>query len=171
MSKKTVMITLSLALLCALSIQPAAAQNKIGYVDTQKIMSEYQPALDAQQKIEEAQQKYQDELTRMRDDFMEKQQRMEQQSLLLSEEKKQAQAQELQTLYNNIQQYAVQQEQQELPQLQSELMQPVIDSINEAIQAVGKDEGYDYILEAGNLLYANEAHDITDTVLERLKAE
>ncbi len=158
-------------LLFSLGMQPALAQMKIGYVDTQKIMTEYQPALDAQKKIEDAQKAYQDRLAEMRNDFLAKQKKMEQQSLLLSDQKKQEQAQELQDLYQNIQKYAMEQEQQELPKLQSELMQPVIDAINNAIQAVGKAEGYDYILEAVNLLYANETHDITEKVMAELKKE
>jgi len=149
------------------AVLPAAAQMKIGYVDTQLIMSEYQPALDAQKQLETAQQAAADESQKMQEDLMARNQKLQQQSLLLSDEKKKSQEAELQQLYQQWQQFGAQKE-KELAKLQNDLMKPIIESINEAIQAVGKEEGYDYVLEAVNLLYAAEKHELTKIVQKKL---
>ena len=46
----------------------------------------------------------------------------------------------------------------------------IVRSIDEAIQIVGGEQGYDFIFDAmtGALLYALEAHNLTDAVLEEL---
>ncbi|MBN2417095.1 OmpH family outer membrane protein [bacterium] len=166
MKKRSVMIIVS-AVLIAAAVMPVSAQLKIGYVDTQLIMSQYKPALDAQKKLETAQKSAADESQRMQEDIISKQKRLEQQSLLLSDEKKREQSQELQVLYQQWQEFGMRKE-QELSDLQNELMKPIIESINEAIQAVGKEEGCDYVLEAVNLLYANEKHELTKQVQTKL---
>ena len=53
---------------------------------------------------------------------------------------------------------------------QEELISPIINDINEILNRIGKDEEYDYILDAeqGGVLYANEEHDISDYILEEL---
>lgn len=53
--------------------------------------------------------------------------------------------------------------------LQVELMQPVYDNLNAEIQRFGKAKGYDLIfgtVSGGNILYAEEASDVTDVFLE-----
>lgn len=166
MLKKSVVILILGAAMMTAAV-PASAQMKIGYVDTQLIMSEYQPALDAQKQLETAQQTAMDESKRRQEELVSKNKKFQQQSLLLSDEKKQATEGELQALYQQLQQFGAQKE-QDLANLQNELMKPIIESINEAIQVVGKEEGYDYILEAVNLLYADEKHELTKKIQEKL---
>lgn len=164
--KRTVMVIASMVLIMA-AVLPVSAQLKIGYVDTQLIMSQYKPAIDAQKQLETAQKAAADESQKMQEDLVAKQKRLEQQSLLLSEEKKQEQTQELQVLYQQWQEHGMRKE-KELNNLQTELMKPIIENINNAIQAVGKEEGCDYVLEAVNLLYADEKHELTKKVQEKL---
>ena len=58
----------------------------------------------------------------------------------------------------------------EIYRKQNQLLKPVLSSIDEAIQIVGGEQGYDFIFDAmtGALLYALEAHNLTDAVLEEL---
>jgi outer membrane protein len=52
-------------------------------------------------------------------------------------------------------------------------MKPVQDRVFKAIQDVAKEEGYDYVLDKGGeilMMYANEKHDLTPKVLEKLHA-
>ena len=69
------------------------AQAKIGYVDSQKILSTFAAALDAQKKLEEENATWDQELKKMNEDFKALQVQLEQQSLLLSEAKKKEKAQ------------------------------------------------------------------------------
>lgn len=151
----------------------ASAQLKLAYVNSQAVLAQYQPAIDAQKQLEQEAAKWNQELQAMSQEIQDMQQRLEQQSLMLSEAKKQELEQELQTKYMEAQQYQNDKwgDQGELAKRRAELLQPVIDKINTVIQQVGDNGSYDFIFDtvAGNLLYAQEKHDVTDIVLQELK--
>ncbi|MEE2858859.1 MAG: OmpH family outer membrane protein, partial [Candidatus Neomarinimicrobiota bacterium] len=58
----------------------------------------------------------------------------------------------------------------EIYRLQVEKMKPITNKINAAINIVGKEQGYDIILDAlsGAIVYALPQHDLTESVLEEL---
>jgi outer membrane protein len=52
-------------------------------------------------------------------------------------------------------------------------MKPVQDKIFKAIQDLAKEEDYDYVLDKSGdilLMYTNDKYDLTDKVLEKIKA-
>lgn len=151
------------------------AQAKIGYVDSQKILSTFAAALDAQKKLEEENATWDQELKKMNEDFKALQVQLEQQSLLLSEAKKKEKAQELQAAALKIQQFQTRKwgEGGEFFKRRGELMQPIIDRINQVIHRIGEEEDYDFIFDtvAGNIIHAKEKYDITEAVLEELEKE
>ena len=53
---------------------------------------------------------------------------------------------------------------------QNQLHKPVLAKIDDAIQKVGSERGYDFILDAmsGALLYALDSHNLTEDVLDEL---
>ena len=59
----------------------------------------------------------------------------------------------------------------EIYKLQNQLLAPVLSKIDAAIQKIGKERGYDYIMDAvsGALVYAIESHDLTDEVIDELR--
>lgn len=149
------------------------AQMKMGYINSQEILSKHKEAVDAQKKLETENEKWGRELQQMQEEFQTLQEQLDQQSLLLSQEKKTEKAQELQNLAIRIQQYQNEKwgEQGEFFKRREELLQPVFDKINEAIQKVGNDEGYDFIFDsvAGNILFAQDKYDLTQKVLDELE--
>ena len=58
----------------------------------------------------------------------------------------------------------------EIYRKQNQLLKPVLGKIDAAIQQVGSDRGYDYILDAmsGALLYALDSHNLTEAVMDEL---
>ena len=100
------------------------------------------------------------------------QQQLDQQSLLLSEEKKKEKQDEIQQLYMDSQRFQNEKfgQQGALYQKRNELLQPVFDQINEKIQTVAAADGYDFIFDtvAGNILYAKEEYELTKKILEEL---
>ena len=58
----------------------------------------------------------------------------------------------------------------EIYRLQAEKMKPITNRINAAINIVGKEQGYDIILDAlsGAIVYALPQHDLTESVIEEL---
>lgn len=162
-----------LLLLCLILTGSANAQLKIGYVNSQAVLAQYQPAVDAQKKLEGEAAKWAQELSLMEDEIRSIQERIEQQSLMLSDAKKEELQQEIQTKMMEYQQFQNEKwgDQGEFAKRRAELLQPIIDKINDVIQNVGDAGGYDYIFDtvAGNLLYAQEKYDITETILAELK--
>ncbi len=164
---------LSLMILGLFVGSQAQAQMKIGYIDSQKILTQYQAAVEAQEKLEAESAQWGQELQKKNEQFRDLQQQLDQQSLLLSEAKKQEKAQELQNLALEIQQFQNEKwgETGEFFRRREELLKPVFDDINTVIHQMGEDDGYDFIFDsvAGNLLHAKEKYDLTDEVLAELE--
>ena len=61
----------------------------------------------------------------------------------------------------------------EIYRIQNQLLQPILSKIDAAIQKIGKEKGYDYIMDAvsGALVYALPPHDLTDQVIEELRKD
>jgi outer membrane protein len=58
--------------------------------------------------------------------------------------------------------------QQQLLKKREELVQPILDEVNTAIQAVAKENGYQFIFDEQVLLYKDPAMDITKLVKTKL---
>ncbi len=87
-----------------------------------------------------------------------------------SEEEKQKQQTLLQKQEQNIRQYAKAIEQR-MQEEDEKITQAVLNQINSFIEEYGKEKGYTLILGttvSGNILYGNEAEDITDDLLKAL---
>lgn len=171
-NKQKMFLVSTVLLLAVLFSGSVFAQLKIGYIDSQIILNKLPSAVEAQKKLEEQSNAWAEELQKMGDKIRSLQQQLEQQSLLLSEEKKQEKQDEIQQLYLDSQRFQDQKfgQQGELYQKRNELLQPIFDQINEKIQAVAEESGYDYIFDAvaGNILYAKEEYNLTKILLDEL---
>ena len=151
------------------------SQSKIGYVDSQRILSTFVDAIDAQKKLDAENSQWEQELRKMSDALTRLNDELEQKSLLLSEEKKKEKEQEIQAEAQKIQQFQNQKwgDNGEYFKRRSELYQPVIEKINRVIHRIGEEEEYDFIFDtvAGNILHGNEKYDLTDLVLSELEKE
>ena len=172
--KKSVMwvgAALTVALLFAAN--PVAAQLKIGYVDSQKLSESYKESQVAQKQLAEINKGWEEEARNMQRELQTKQDELESQALLLSDEKRKEKEADLQNLYLRFQQF--QQEkwgpQGDAYKKQAELMKPVIDKINVAIKKIGTDEKFDYIFDVvgGNIVHVGASQpDLTEKVLTEL---
>lgn len=156
-------------------VNSAMAQEKIAFVDSQKILQKYAAAADAQRKLDAENAEWDKELQELNENYKRLEKELENQSLLLSEAKKTEKTQELNAAAKEIQDFQNQKwgERGDYFKRRSEIMQPVIDQINQAIQRVAEEEEYDYVLDtvAGNILYAKDKFDLTDLVIEELEKE
>lgn len=167
-SIKTILATLSLLLF---AVSPVLAQ-KIGYVHSQKVLSEYQEYIDVQKKLAGIQQQYEQEYNRLAAAYEQLLKDIETQTLLLSPEKKAQKQKEVQNKALEIEKYKYEKlgPQGEFYKKQAELGQPVLDKVNAVIKSIGEAEGYDYILDGatGSILFAKPEHDISQLVLDEL---
>lgn len=173
--RNILLLTLIIAFFVVIqSVSPIYAQNKIGYINSQKLISEYQEAVDIKKRVDEISSQWEKELGQMIDEAKELQEQLEAQSLLLSEETKKQRMQDLQQKAQKIDQFKLQKwgpQGGEVYKKEQELMAPVLEKINTAIKKVGDQEGYDYVFNIEVFVYINpkyEGNDLTDTVLEEL---
>ena len=168
MAKRSIFFRLVFIItLCMVGIDYVSAQLKFGYVDIQKVLVTDQESIDAQNKLEDERQAAIQELQKMEEEFTSGQETLNQQSLLLSEEKRRQKTQELQDMYLKIQEYQ-QNKDQELTNRQTELMKPIYDKINAAIRKIRDQGGYDFIFDTMYLLDAKEQYDLTEELLKEL---
>ncbi len=168
------MVWIGAALLAAVLVaNPVSAQIKIGYVDSQKLTESYKEAQDAQKQLAEINKGWEEEARNMQRELQTKQDELESQALLLSDEKRKEKETDLQNLYLRFQQF--QQEkwgpQGDAYKKQAELMKPIIDKMNAAIRKIGTDEKFDYIFDVvgGNIVHVGASQpDLTQKVLEEL---
>ena len=144
-----------------------SAQMKLGYIDIQRVLVTDQESIDAQEKWDAEYQAVIQELQRMEEELTVDLEALNQQSLLLSEEKRQERQQELNDRYLEMQQFQ-QDKDQELADRQTELMQPIYDKINAAIRVIRDRGDYDFIFDTAYLLDAKDVYDLTDELLEEL---
>ncbi len=148
-------------------------QLKIGYIDSNRIMQEYEEVRDAQAKLEKETRRMQVEYSTYVERLDSLNREFERQRLLLSNEKIREKEQEIQSLYQSTQ--AFQQSkfgpEGELYRYQAQLMAPVLDKVDTAVKRIGAERSFDYIIDAagGALVYALPAHDLTDDVIAELR--
>ena len=168
------LITTTVALSLWGGVFAAAADLKVGYIRPQYIFSKYEPYKEAQKQIDAYRKTELDKLQKMSDDFQKKVKDMETKSLLMTEEilkvkreEMQKQREQIDSSYNELYKTGG-----KLEVKQRELLNPIIDRINGTLMLIGKNENYDFILDAeGPVLYANPKFDISDYVLKELEKE
>jgi outer membrane protein len=172
-SRFTITVTITIiCLVLVLSGSDGFAQLKIRYVNSQRILSEYPEAQEIQKKLDEIRADYEKEYNDMLQRYETLVKDIENQSLLLSPEKKAEKEKEAQELGMEIEQYRYNKlgPQGELYKKNMEMTQPLYDKIDQIIQKIGETEDYDYILDVvqGVVLFAKPQYDITNRVIEEL---
>lgn len=167
---KTIKTTI-LALIIVMIAVPVMAQ-KYAYVQSQRILAEYQEYVDVQNKLDEIRNGYDQEYQLMVKDYNNMIEEIDSQSLLLSPEKKQEKMKQAQEKMVAIERFKYEKlgPEGELYRKSLEFSKPIIEKINKLIGEIGQDEGYDFIFDAssGALVHALPKYDITEMVIEKL---
>ncbi|MBN2423576.1 MAG: OmpH family outer membrane protein [Calditrichaceae bacterium] len=166
--KKSVMFSMVIVFLFSI---PLFAQ-KFAFVQSQRILAEYQEFVDVQNKINEIKNSYEAEYQKMVEEYNKMLDEIDSQSLLLSPEKKQEKLNEAQQKAVAIEQFKYQKlgPEGELYKKNLEFSQPIIKKINDLIAKIGEEEGYDFIFDAssGALVHALPKYDLTEKIIESL---
>ena len=149
------------------------AEMKLGYIDSNRIMSEFENVRDIQVELEKEQRKLEAEYNGMITQLDSLKQVFEKQRLLMSENRRKEKENELINIERNIQEFQMKKfgPEGEIFRKQSQLLAPILEEVDAAIKIVAAQRGYDYVFDAvsGAIVYALEAHDLTDQVLKELK--
>jgi len=151
----------------------AQAQIKVGYVNSDRILGEYDEAKEAQSKLDIEAKKLEDEYRGMLAKLDSLRKDYDRQKMMMSETRRKTKETEIGQLEESIQKYQVEKlgPEGEIYKKQAELVSPILEKVKKVIEKVGKDNKYDYIFDTvqGNILYAEPAHDLTDKVIYELK--
>ncbi len=149
------------------------AQSKIGYIDSEKLLREFDEAVDAMAKLEAESQKLEEQYYAMQEEGEKLLEEYENKRFVATESWKTQKQQEIQKLQQELQNFQMKHfgPDGDIYVKQEEYLGPIMRKINGAIQRVGADGGYDFIIDAakGSLVYADDKHDLTNTVLYELR--
>ena len=150
-----------LALVCA----PAAAENKIGFVSTERIFRDSTPAVKALKKIEKEFEKRDQDLQKSAKQLQSLQESLEKNSVTMSESDRRTKERELADLNRDFQRRQ-REFREDLNQRRNEELSIVLERANKAIKAIAEADKYDIIFQEA--VYANPRIDITEKVLKAL---
>ncbi len=125
----------------------ATFAQKFGHVDAQSIMQAMPEFIKARGDLEAQSKEYENDLKAMQDELQRKSEEYDKTKSTMNATKQQETETELQQMYMKIQQ-ASQDYQQQLNKMQQEKIAPIMNKITTAIQNVGKNGGYVYIMDA-----------------------
>ena len=140
---------------CAMMAMTAFAQ-KFGNINMSEVFEMMPEKAQVQKDMEALQAKYETELSKMGDEYQKKVSDYLAEQEGLEKNIAEARAQEIDQLQQRIQNFR-EMAAKDLQSQQQAKVQPIIEKINKAIQAVGEKEGFTYIydISQGNILYFN----------------
>ena len=153
--------------LMALGMFTVSAQNKIGYISTEDLISEMPEAEKADNDLKQ----YQADLAQQGQDMMKdlsmKDSLFVRDSSKLSASMKEIKRGELIDLYQKVQNWN-QQAQEMYQRKAQEMITPLRNKALDAIKAVAKDNGYTYVFDINSVIVAPPGDDILALVKKRL---
>lgn len=153
--------------------RPAAAQQQIGYVDSQYILERMSEYKTVQQKLDRLEQQWEAEIEKMQQRVDTLFQEYQARELLYTEEERKQKREEIMRQEERIRQFRKNHfgPEGELYRRQEQLMRPLQERILQAIDEVARSGGYDYVFDKSGdflFLFARDEHDVSQQVLEEL---
>ena len=124
----------------------ANAQVKIAHVNTAEILDAMPDKAKAEQDLEKYYTELQNQLQAMAREYQTKMQDYEANQATMSNLVRQSKEKEIVDLQTRIQQFQLNAE-EEFEKKRAELLRPILDKIQNAINAVGREKGYTYIID------------------------
>ena len=169
MKKIILLMILGIASTCYVSAQKAM---KIGYTSPEYIMYMHPKTKEVESKLAAHQKQYEKLIQEKVTEFQGKYQAYEKGASMMTEIQKADKERELQGLQARIEQLQKDAD-SDLQKKQVELMQPILDEIQKAIDDVRVENGYTYILSsnaggANIILSGPEGDNLTDLILKKI---
>lgn len=158
--------TLVIVAVMLIGSQAIQAQAKTAHVEVNEIISKMPAMLDAQKQLEKLSGTYDAEYKTMVDEYQSKLKKYEEEAATQTEASNETRAKEMQDMQKRIVDYR-DNAQKELQKKESDLVKPLMDKIRASIAKVGKAKGYQYVLNAADLLLT-DGPDLTADVKKDL---
>ena len=138
--------TLAIAIVLFIGTQ-VSAQTKVAHIDVQALMTTMPEMKTAQDQMKKIQETYDKDYKNMVAEYQTKLQKYEQESATAGDALNETRTKEMQDMGNRIQQFQ-QTAQKELGQKEMDLVKPIMEKAQKAIQKVAKAKGVNYVLDA-----------------------
>jgi len=147
----------------------STAQVKLGHINSEALISLMPESTKINTELQALGKTFDDEFKTMYTEFESKGKKYEAEAASKSDAINKSRAKEMQDMQARMQQYQ-QNAQQELQKKRFDLLQPILEKAQKAIDEVAKEKGLDYIFDAskGQLLFAKESLDILPAVKVKL---
>ena len=153
----------------------ARADVKISFIDSDRIFSEYSKTQEAQAAFNREVQELSRTAREKKTEIDDLQRKLDQQSPMLSEAKRDQQQVALQQKISEYESFIQKNwgPGGDISKLNEDYLRPIVDRVHKIVAEIGNNEGYQLILDAadGNVIYGDKTLDLTDRVLTRLKEE
>ena len=160
------MKTLVFVILCMLiGSSAAAAELKIGFVNTERVFRDAAPAVRAQKKIEQEFAKRDQDIQKMAAQIRKMQDDLEKNSVTMTESDRRNKEREFGEMSKDFQRKQ-REFREDLNQRRNEELAAVLERANRTIKAIAESEKYDIIFQEA--VYASPRIDITDKVIKAL---
>ena len=153
------------ALVLAAFAQTAAAEVKVGFVNSDRVMKEAPPAKKAQQKLEKEFEKRDQELQRLAKQLQGMQEALEKNGMTMAEGERRNKEREFNELNRDFQRKQ-REFREDLNLRQNEENAAVIEKANRAIKQIAEAEKYDLVLQ--DVVWVSPKLDMTDRVIKAL---
>jgi outer membrane protein len=158
--------TFLIAAVALLGFQTINAQAKTAHVDVREIMTKMPAVLEAQNQLKKLSDTYTADYKTMVDEYQAKLKKYDAEAATVTDAVNQTRQQEVQDMGKRIGDFQ-ETAQKDLQKKETDLMKPIEDKVKASIQKVGKAKGYQYVLNATDLLLA-DGPDLTADVKKDL---
>ncbi|MDZ7787063.1 MAG: OmpH family outer membrane protein [Halofilum sp. (in: g-proteobacteria)] len=146
----------------------AVAESKLGYVDVPYLIDNSPQAKAASGQLEDQFGPKQQQLRQKQQEFQQLQQKLQKDGLVMSDEERAEAENRLNEMQREIQRMQ-QAFREDLNIERNNAFKGVRQAVMAAVEALAKEEGYDLVVGQG-ALYASDAVNLTERVLDRMKA-
>ena len=152
---------------------PVAAQQKIGFVDSEVILRSLPEYQTARQQVDRLAAEWQSELDAMEREIDQMVRDFEARELLYTDEDRARRLDEINLRRTEMSQYRRRQfgPEGELFRQEQQLIRPIQERILEAVETIALEGDYDFVFDRSGdflFLYAQDSHNVTELVLDEL---
>tara|TARA_B110000444_G_scaffold114577_1_gene108008 strand:+ start:3042 stop:3548 length:507 start_codon:yes stop_codon:yes gene_type:complete len=162
-------ITSILLLSCIAISGSIFAQNKFGHIHSEQLLMVMPETADAEKSIQDYNQMLETQLQTMYGEYQSKAGEFQNNESLMTDIVKEAKIKEIQDLELRIQQFQ-QSSQESIQQKRNEVLSPLLEKAQNAINEIAKENDYTYIFDIslGSIVYGQESKDIMPLVKAKL---
>lgn len=161
---KKIIFLIAFALTAGISAQ---AQKKLGYVNSQELLSLMPEAKAADKTLDSFQKSLQDQYKALAEEGQKKFQEYQENEKTWSAAVKETKEKELNDLQSRMMEFQTAAE-EKITSKKQEVFQPLLEKAQKAIKSVGEEGAYDYIFDGGALLYAKDSENLMPKVKAKL---